>query len=285
VEDHFHTVKDEGAEAPADDAGDGRRQYSIAAVDRVVRILDAIAAGGIAGRSLTEVARGAGLSESTALRYLSSLGSHDYVARDPDSGRFTLGLRLFGLGQKAVGVRDVRIVALPHMERLLERYQETVNLAVRRGHRLVIVDVLESTRSIRRGATIGEPDVWHASALGKAMLAGLPDGEAREELQLNELVRFTPRTLTDADVLVDELGTVRERGYAIDDEEYEDGLRCVGAAVLDRAGRPAYGLSISGVASRMSIAATHQMGLAVREAADAISAQLGFTHQGEGGDP
>jgi IclR family acetate operon transcriptional repressor len=264
---------------------DGRRQYAIAAVDRVVAILEAVAAGGIAGRSLADVARGAGLSESTTLRYLSSLGSHEFVTRDADSGRYALGLRLYGLGQQSVGVRDVRVVALPHMERLLERYEETVNFAVRRGDRLVIIDVLESTRSIRRGATIGEPDFWHASALGKAILAGLPEDESRAVLARADLRRFTPRTITDVDALEADFRAVRERGYAVDDEEYEDGLRCVGAAVRDRRGRPAFGLSISGVAARMSLAETHRMGLDVREAADAISTQLGFVPEGRGGDP
>ncbi len=248
-------------------------------------MLDAVAAGGVAGRLLTDIARAASLGEPTTLRYRQLLGSHDLVTRDPDTGRYALGLRLFRrLGQQAVGIRDVRKLALPHMERLLERYEETVNLAARRRDRLVVVEVLESTRSIRRGATVGEPDYWTPpprSARPSSWV--LPEGDARAVLERSERPRFTPRTLTDIDELVEELREVRERGYSIDDEEFEDGLRCVGGAIADLHGRPAFGLSISGLAARMSLATTHQMGRDVLEAASTISTQLGFVPSGEGG--
>ena len=252
-----------------------RNAYSINAVDRTLAILTALAGGGPNGMPLTEVAREVGLSESTTLRYLSSLGSHDCVIRNEDSGRYSLGLRLFQLGQSAVGAQDVRRIALPYMESLLERYRETVNLGAWRGSRLVIVDALESTQSIRRGACVGEIDQWGVSALGKAILATLDPERALALASIAHSERYTPRTITKDEDLIADLARVRERGYAIDDEEFEDGLRCVGAAIHDHSGRPIYALSISGAAARMSIEATHQMGRDVLAAARAISTELG----------
>ena len=219
--------------------------------------------------------------EATTLRYLSSLGSHDLVQRDDETGRYSLGLKLFQLGQQAVGLRDVRKLALPHMERLLEQFEETVNIAHRRGHRLVVIDVLESPRSIRRGASVGEPDVWHASALGKSILASLPLVEARRLLESADRQPFTPHTLVDVDELIANLDGVRSRGYAIDDEEYEAGLRCVAAPICDSRGRPTFALSISGVAARMAPQVTEQMGQAVLQAARSISVSLGYMAQNE----
>lgn len=259
-----------------------RRRYSIAGVDRVVAVLDAVAAGSN-GRTLSEVARSAGLDEATTLRYLSSLGSHELVVRDAETARYSLGLRLYRLGQQAVGLRDVRKLALPHMERLLERFEETVNLAQWRGDALVVIDVLESQRSIRKGATIGDPDFWHASALGKSILAALNDAAAaRRMLEKTERIRFTRHTLVEVDELLENLTAVRARGYAIDDEEYEEGLRCVAAAVRDRDGRPSYAVSISGVAARMPPQTTEQMGAAVVEAATVVSRALGYQEEREG---
>ena len=175
----FHTMKT------------ARRAYTISAVDRACAVLHALA--GPQPRSLVEVAERAGLDEATALRYLSSLTQHGFVARHDETRRYSMGLTVFQLGQHAVGGSEVRKVALPHMERLLEEFEETVNLSTSRDERLVVIEVLESTRSIRRGATVGEADVWHASALGKATLAEFPEQDARAVLgALN--VRPTPST-------------------------------------------------------------------------------------------
>src|SRR5919112_2453242 len=122
-----------------------RRTYSIAAVDRACAVLRALT--GTQPRSLAQVAERAGLDEATALRYLSALGQNGFVSRHEETRRYSMGLAVFQLGQHAVGASEVRKVALPHLERLLEEFEETVNLATWRDDRLVIIDVLESPRS------------------------------------------------------------------------------------------------------------------------------------------
>jgi IclR family acetate operon transcriptional repressor len=252
---------------------DGDR-YGINSVNRAIAVLEVCALNGPLPQAV--IARQTGLTDATALRYLSTLARHGFVERDPTTGFYRLGLRLFQLGQRVFGERDPRQVARPVMERLLTRFDETLNLAMRRGDVLVLIDALESRRTIKRGASVGGQDPWHSSSLGKAILAHLPESEVDELLELHPLERLTAATLVERDLLARELARVRETGYAVDDEECEDGLRCVGAPIFDRDGRPTLALSISGPASRFTPAAVVTMGEAIREAADEIGRALGF---------
>jgi IclR family acetate operon transcriptional repressor len=257
--------------------------YMLAGIDRAVAILDAC--GTTPAPSLVEIARSAGLSDATASRYLTSLAAHGLIERDEATRRYRLGLRLFQLGQRALSGRDPRAVALPFMERLLERFGETVNLAMRHADELILIEALESTRSIKKGATVGDRDHWHASSLGKAILAALPKDEARRLAAKCERARYTPRTITDVDELLAHLASVRERGYAVDDEESEAELCCVGIAILDRRGAPSYALSIAGPASRFGLRLIEEIGVELKATAEMISRDLGHASASDGAPP
>jgi len=249
-------------------------RYSLVGVDRTVAILDAFEAAG--PLALVEIARAANLSEATTLRYVSSLVAHGLLERDDDSARYRLGLTLFRHGERALQAHDPRKIALPVMDSLLAKCQETVNLGLSRKDELVLIEALESTRSIRKGATVGERDHWHASALGKSLLATLPVDDARAVLERQPRPALTKRTITAVDDLLAELAKVRTRGYAVDDEETEEGLRCVAAAIRDRRGAATFALSISAPANRLANRTMAEAGKAVAAAAAAISAQLGY---------
>jgi IclR family transcriptional regulator, acetate operon repressor len=227
-------------------------------------------------RALADLARSTRLSEPTALRYATSLATHGLLERDPDTGRYRLGIRLFELATKALRARDPRAIALPHMARLRSRFEETVNLAMRHGDDLLLIEVLESPRSIRKGARLGDRDDWHASSLGKAVLAHLDREEARALLERQERRQFTPQTITSVERLLDELEAVRAQGFAVDDLENESDLRCVGAAILDRHGSPQYAISIAGPATRLTRETAQEMGADLRESAGLISGALGY---------
>jgi len=248
--------------------------FSLAGIDRAMAILAAF--DGARELALAELARQTGLSEATALRYASSLTTHGVLERELQTGRYRLGIRLFELGQKALRDRDPRSIALPHMARLRSRFEETVNLAMRHGDDIVLIEVLESPRSIRKGAMLGDRDYWHASSLGKAVLAHLNRDEARMLLERHERRPFTPHTKTSVERLLDELDEVRAQGFAVDDLENETDLRCVGAAILDRQGAPQFAISIAGPATRVTREATVEMGAALRNVAAAVSAGLGY---------
>jgi IclR family transcriptional regulator, acetate operon repressor len=256
-----------------------QKRQSAKAVDRVVGILEAI--DGLGAMKLSQIARAAHLTEATALRYLSGLVSHGFVERDEGSGRYRLGIRLFQLGQGALGDRDPRLVALPIMQELRSQFDETVNLAMRLEDDLVLIEALESTRSIKKGARVGESDVWHSSSLGKAILAYLPEQEAIQILERQGHPRTTPRTLNTVEALLRDFELVRERGYAIDDEESEEGLCCVGAPIFDRHRRPSYAISFSGPAYRFSLSSVHEMGRAIKGAAKNISLRVGYIGDSE----
>jgi DNA-binding IclR family transcriptional regulator len=257
------------------------RTYSVAAVDRAVSILGVFDSKSTC--SLAEIARATALSEATALRYLSSLGRNGLVERDELSGQYRLGLRLFQLGQQALSDRDPRQIALPFMKGLLEQFGETVNLAMRHGDAIVIIEVIEGTRSIKKGATIGEQDFWHASALGKSILAFLPDEEACGILERRGCPPATPTTLTTFEQLSRAFERVRLVGYAVDNEEAEEGLRCVGAPIFDQRGRPGYAISLSGPAYRFTAQVVREMAEDIRSAAASISAKLGYADGGKKG--
>jgi IclR family acetate operon transcriptional repressor len=249
------------------------RSYRLDAVDRVAEVLAALERQ--PGTGLAAIARSTSLSEATVLRYLKSLMAHGLVEQMDGTRRYRLGPRLFELGQRVLGDRDPRDAAMAFMQQLLHRFDETVNLGMRQGDSLVLVESLESGQSVRMGARVGQQDKWYASGLGKAMLAHLDDDELQRIVGRSPYPRFTPNTFTTAERLRHELKRTRQRGYAIDDEEFEQGLRCVAACVFDHRGRPGFALSLSGPAVRFTPAVVAEMGREVSAAAIALSVRLG----------
>ncbi|HVY51829.1 MAG TPA: IclR family transcriptional regulator [Devosia sp.] len=226
-------------------------------------------------QTLDQVAKASGLNESTALRYLLSLGKHELVERNEVTGRFRLGLSLFRLGTRSIAYRDIVTLSLPAMERLLAQFGESVNLATRQQGQVVLLKVLEGVTSSRKGAKAGETDAWHATSLGKAMLAALPRQEVLDLVGPEPMLGYTPNTLLRHDDLLRDLQRTQARGYAIDDEESVEGLRCVGAAIRDHDGVVRYALSVSGPKSRMPYQRTEEIGGIVTQAAADVSKALG----------
>lgn len=266
--------RDESGSQPkdSDSVERGTSELSVRAVDRAIAILTVL--GERATASLAEVARAVDLSEATTLRYLSTMRQHSWVVAD-EQRRYQLGIPVFQIGQRAVGRLGIRAIALPHMEALLEQFKETVNLAVRNGDDLVIIEVLEGTRAIKRGASLGERDIWHASGLGKAILSGLSEDEAFAILETVGTPRLTQRTLTTDSALREEFSKIRAAGYAIDHEESDENLRCVAAPIFDQHDRPVYALSVSGLSSRLSGEVVSELCGQVAAAAHSISSALG----------
>jgi IclR family transcriptional regulator, acetate operon repressor len=250
-------------------------KYSLESIDRMIAVLNALESAH--DQSLEQVARGSGLSESTALRYLMSLAKHDFVERNARTGSFRLGLRLFRLGTLAVDRRDVVNLARPAMEFMLKTFGESVNLATRQQGNIVLISVLDSPNPVRKGSRVGETDVWHATSLGKALMAAMPAAEAKAILAGVTLTGFTPNTMTTTEAIFRDLQAARTRGYSIDDEEAVEGLRCVGAAIRDHDGNATYAMSVSGPKSRMSYSRIQEVGHALAERAAELSNHLGHS--------
>jgi DNA-binding IclR family transcriptional regulator len=265
----------------ADDAGDdsitgpGTEGYHVRAVERTLVLLEAVASDGGRGKTLSEVARTASMAEPTTLRYLSTLVRRGYVEHEGSGERvrYRLGLGAFMLAERSIAKSDVRGVVLPRMLELRERFGETVNFAAFRQRRLVIIEVVEGRRSIRQGARVGEQDRLGSTALGKAMLAEHPDEEALALLRAEGAERLTPNTIVDEAAMLRELRSIRSRGYAVDDEESETGLRCVGVALSGR-GSERYALSISGPSHLFTKEVVRAAGPVLCAAAAEVQAQL-----------
>ncbi|MBB2706724.1 UNVERIFIED_ORG: IclR family acetate operon transcriptional repressor [Rhizobium esperanzae] len=244
------------------------------AVDRAVAILAAL--GSASGpSSLSQIAREVGLGQPTTSRYLSSLVGHGYVERD-GSGRYVLGIGVYLLGQKALQHRDVRHLARPQLEALHRRYNETVSLALWVHKELVVIDCIEATQALKQGATVGLPNPWHASSLGKSILAWLDEETLNVLLPLSALDTFTSKTLSTRASLEAQFQTIRALGFAVDDEESSLGGRCIGAPIFDATGRPKGAISMSGPVSRLVSEEIPSIGLVVSEAAKEISRALGY---------
>ena len=252
-----------------------RTSYDIAVLDRALDVLEALAAAP-AGSALgvTDISRRVGATKSGAFRILANLERRGYIDKDPVTARYTLGARLAYLGERSLLAIDLRGAARPVLEDLHRRFGETVNLAVRDGDQIVYVDMIESEHGLRMSARVGNRDSLHTTALGKAILAYLPEEES-DAIVRGGLPARTERTIVDGDHLRDELARVREQGVSEDRGENEVGARCVGAPVFDHRGRVAGAISISAPESRLDDARAAIVAAAVREGAKSVTRRLG----------
>jgi DNA-binding IclR family transcriptional regulator len=249
--------------------------YRVQVLDRTVGILQVLAE---ARSSLgpAEIAEQLSLHKSTIHRLLAALERHGYIRKQPGNGRYGLGLKLFELGSRAVAGLNLRESAQPILEHLVIETGETAHLCVMEGGQMVSVAIAESRRTVRTPATVGRRSPLHCTAVGKAILAFLAEPALLAVLKQHPLRKYTGRTLVTRAALVAELARIRTRGYAIDDEELEAGLRCVGAPVRNYSGAVVASMSIAGPAFRLSRSRIPVLAEAVVEAADALSADLGY---------
>lgn len=211
------------------------------------------------------------LAKSTVYRLLSTLASRGYVYQNPATGKYRLGLKAFEVGSLAVSQLTVREVALPFLEKLRDTTKETVHLGVREADAVIYIDKIETPLSIRMYSRIGRRAPLHCTALGKVLLSSELARVARRDLK-----RYTGNTITDPDVLAKELTQIRERGYALDDEEFEEGLKCVAAPLWDYTGTVVASAGIAGPHIRITSDRLPELIAVVRETAVEISARLGY---------
>jgi IclR family acetate operon transcriptional repressor len=200
------------------------------------------------------------------LRTLVQLG---YVRQEP-SRHYALGPRLIRLGESSA--RLLSAWARPHLGRLVERTGESANLAMLEGDQVVYVAHVPGLRSMRMFTEVGRRAWVHSTAVGKAMAANLPLEDVERIVALSGMPAATPSTITDLPTFAAELRLVRDRGYAVDDEEQEVGVRCVAVAVPGRTSRVA--MSLSGPSPRMDTDALERAVPLLMTAAQAMAADL-----------
>jgi DNA-binding IclR family transcriptional regulator len=246
-------------------------RYIVEAVVRALDLLEAFQGG--EELTLTEISQRVGLTKSRVFRLLHSLAARGYVERSADGIRYTLGVKL--IERAACVRRDLRQLALPFMQRLHAQFNETVNLAILDRGDVLYIEMLESSQPFRMAAAVGTRSPWHSTALGKAIVAHVPEEELRSLLQKDRLVKLTERTITDPGKLRQELERVRRQGYAVDDGETEPGAACLGAPIFNREGRPIAALSLSGPAERI-LTNRREIATALLTACREVSRRMGF---------
>jgi IclR family KDG regulon transcriptional repressor len=225
---------------------------------------------------VTELSKRLGLHKNNVFRLLATLESRGYMEQNKLTGNYRLGLRVLELGQVFIKHMGLLKMARPVLEEIVERCNETAYLGLIREDRVVYVDVVEATRPVRVVSRVGVGLPVYATAVGKVQLA-FESAEEIERVLALPTKAYTPHTLVDRDALRAHLVKVHEQEYAIDDEEYDEGIRCVGVPIRDYTRRVVAGISISGPAYRMGEERmTNELIPLVKAAGEKLSVRLGF---------
>jgi DNA-binding IclR family transcriptional regulator len=202
------------------------KRYQAPIVKKAFDILTAISRSG-KGMRISDISACLDISKSTVHGITAALEEQGAIRRDPVTKRYTIGLTLMELGKAAYERVDIIQTARPVMEHLMEQCNESVFLGIRNQDRVTVIDIVESRKDFKISSPIGTPLPLLAGAVGKAFLACMPPADAADYLKAHPIRRFTARTIVDPDDYLEELQSVKSRGYALDDEEYLVGVRAV----------------------------------------------------------
>jgi IclR family KDG regulon transcriptional repressor len=225
--------------------------------------------------SLAEICARVDIPKTTVFRYLQTLVESGFVNYNPSTDKYSLGLKLWSLGQVAWSRTRLHELAREHMQRLREEFDETVNLGVLDGREVVYLGMAESHRALRMHAQLGGRDPVYSTSLGRAILAFLPETEWPRHLPAR-LAPKTSRTVTTIGSLRTLLVETRQRGYALDDGENEENARCIGAPILNEQRCPIAAISVSAPASRLPVERIPEVAQVVVATARRISMIAGY---------
>jgi len=221
----------------------------------------------------------AGQPKATIFRILHTLKELGYVQQDARSSAYSMTHQLEWLG-RSESRQALKVAVRPHLERLLQQFEQTVALAILDGEELLYIEVLDGLRSIRLNAAVNTSAPVHSTSLGKAILSRLPPDELARILSRG-LEKLTPNTITSTGHLEQHLAEVRSQGYAVDDEETEKGARCVGAVICGSQGEPIAAISVSGPLSFMPFERIPKIARELKKACRSISDLIGAQNVGK----
>ena len=261
--------------SPGGGMGTNNSRYNIRVVERTLNLIKLLADG--KPRALTDISRELEISSSTVFRILATLVSHNFIQKDDGSGEYRLGISCLEMAGAFFNTIDIRQEALPELERLRDITSETVHLGLLDKMEVVYLEKIHGLHAIGlMSSRVGGRSPAYCTGLGKALLAYEDPRIVRRYFLEHGLQKFTSNTITEIDALMKELDRIRTRGYALDEGEHEEGVRCVAVPIVDFSYHTVAAISISGPSDRLDpFAEESKMLRWIQESADVISKRMG----------
>lgn len=249
---------------------------TIQSIDRAFEIMETLSMEA-RGMSIKELSERLTLNKSTVHRILATLIAWGYVEKNAEDKRYKLGPKIINLGSVYLNNIELKTEALPYLHNLKERTGQVVHLAIIENGDVVYLDKIDIVSNIRMYSKIGKRAMCHNTGLGKAMMAFMPEREVDKILKEKGMPKVMERTITDPKALKDQLNVIRQRGWAIDDEENELGIRCAAAPVFDYTGNVIAAISSTGPLDLYTYEfLDEKIADLVKEAAYQISKRMGY---------
>jgi IclR family transcriptional regulator, KDG regulon repressor len=251
-----------------------QNEYNVRAVERALQILNSFDEDH-PERGVSEISEVVDLHKATTHRLLATLLKYGFVERSDDGLKYRLGMRLVELGFNVSRRMDLRREALPYLTRLAEQLDEAVDLSILEQNQTLYIETIQSRHALTIAAAVGRRLPLHCTASGKIFLAWMPSVELNKILEAG-LPAFTKNTITDPLVLVRQLETVRKVGYALDEQEFEEGVCAVSTPIRNQSGTVLAATSVPGPFSRITPERIPSIATALKTTAALISRRLGW---------
>lgn len=247
----------------------------IQSIDRVLQVLELFSLEKPEW-GVTEISKALNIYKSNVHNILSTLAEKGFVKKDPKTDKYKLGIKFFELGSVVIKNMDLRKIAHPYIEELSKEFNETVHLGVLDEGRVVSIEREESDKSLCSHIEIGKRTPLHCTAVGKAIMAYLSKDKVSAIVEGKGLKKYTENTIIDKEGLEKEFLKIRKQGYAVDNMEHEEGVRCVAGPIRDHTGEVIASMSISGPAFRINENNMPNIAKKVKECCDCISEEMGY---------
>ena len=248
-------------------------RYTIQSIDKALDLIELLAEKG--SLSLIELTELLNQPKSSTYRIILTLENRGYISRSDEDGKYCLGYKQLFITRNLLEKNNLRTAALQEMKRLSELFGDTVNLGVLIGGHIMYVEIIEGTHALRMTDSVGSKSPFHATAMGKAIAAYLPEARVQSLLDEYGLPKCTEHTITAREQFMEELKKVRSNGYAVDDQEIVEGARCVAAPVFGMFGNVHGAISVSGPMHRYTEDTIPRIADEIVRAASAISVKMG----------
>jgi len=249
-------------------------RYTIQSVDKALDLIELLAERG--SLSLIELTDLLQQPKSSTYRIITTLENRGFISRSDEDGKYCLGYKQLLLTRNLLERNNLRSAALQEMKKLSEWLGDTVNLGVLMDGEVMYVEIIESTHALRMTDSVGSKSPVHATAMGKAIAAHMAGHQVSAMLEERGMPAITENTIVSADRFFEHLQSVRERGYAIDDQEIVEGARCVAAPIFGMFGDVYGAISVSGPMHRYTAETIPEIADRVAASAAAISLKLGY---------